>query len=128
CAHRQPCPVRSNRRYPRSPRARSSAGERPLHTREVAGSIPAAPTERAPVTGGFSLGAGLAHRPRRSAMEAIWKRRPSRKSTKGRAVRRAERPGASHDTVHESELPYIREIAKRTIRYSNRPLLRLAPG
>src|SRR5947207_14446257 len=27
-------------------RARSSAGERPLHTREVAGSIPAAPTER----------------------------------------------------------------------------------
>ena len=34
-------------RYPQSPRARSSAGERPLHTREVAGSIPAAPTHRA---------------------------------------------------------------------------------
>ena len=29
-------------------RARSSAGERPLHTREVAGSIPAAPIERQP--------------------------------------------------------------------------------
>src|SRR5438105_1525118 len=37
------------RRYPQTRRARSSAGERPLHTREVAGSIPAAPTTLSPL-------------------------------------------------------------------------------
>jgi hypothetical protein len=38
------------------PGARSSAGERPLHTREVAGSIPAAPTTETPGNRLFSCG------------------------------------------------------------------------
>ena len=37
-------------------RAHSSAGERPLHTREVPGSIPGAPIGKPAVVGGFLLG------------------------------------------------------------------------
>src|SRR5262249_9599582 len=40
-------------------RARSSAGERPLHTREVAGSIPAAPIRDSPAWRGFLSSGGL---------------------------------------------------------------------
>jgi hypothetical protein len=44
-------------------RAHSSAGERPLHTREVAGSIPAAPMEKPPLSGRFHFRSGRRLKP-----------------------------------------------------------------
>src|SRR5437588_7027555 len=41
--------------YNRPPRARSSVGERSLHTREVAGSKPAAPIEKSPAKAAVSF-------------------------------------------------------------------------
>src|SRR5882724_9925915 len=73
-------------------RARSSVGERSLHTREVAGSKPAAPITgectKAPRTSGLSSFRGRRLLAARPAVEAFWKR-PHRgegeKSHEGRA-------------------------------------------
>ena len=70
-------------------RAHSSAGERPLHTREVPGSIPGAPTKKPPETRGFLLPRYLQFVPYARLWKHFWKH------LRGCSLRGAARPPAA---------------------------------
>ena len=73
--------------YSRPLGAHSSAGERPLHTREVAGSIPAAPIDESAGNGVLSILRPAPSRGRESDLEPFWNRSSrllAAKPTRGR--------------------------------------------